>query len=783
MRPRLFVPILCLALAVRSGGALALLPSGEIWGTNGPVDAIVVDETAANGPSTRLYVGGLFDYLGPSTGSGVVVEADPLNPLNASRLTTSAVFDGPVLAVVVDGSGGWFVGGAFSQVDGQARGHLVHLLGDGRVDGAWSADADAPVRALAVSGTRLYVGGDFQSIGGVARTRLAAVDVATGVVQSGWSADADGTVRALSVSSSGSTLYVGGDFLVLAGIERLRLAAIDLTVGVPTAWAPATGAPVRALSWQASRLMAGGDFASVGGVARRNLAAIDAATGRPLSWSVAVDGRVRALALSADGRSLFLGGDFAAVSGRSRSRLAAISTATGLALPWVGDADGRIDGLVLSDDGVTLFVGGEFTRLAGQPRSRLAQVRVQTGTVTFWQPAVDGPVRTLARFGKRLYFGGGFVTALGQPRPRIAAIDLDSLDLAPWAPRIDDGEVLDIEEAPDGGTVYVGGSFTRVAGNVDRFLAAFDQDQGQRIAAWLPEADAPVRSIVTSFDRSRLFVGGDFASLASLSRNRLASIGRFDASPSQDWIPDLDGSVRVMASDRQGVRLYVGGTFQRTAGRLQSRLAVYTAPPNETDPPRTTVSPPPGDYNGSNTASITLRCDDGNGSGCLGTYFTTDGSPPRAEPDFLYDTPISLNSNMTLRYFSVDRMGNREPEGQAVYHVDIEPPKTTAEPGTRVFFGDALTVRLFCDDQGGSGCAGTFYTLDGRQPDLASPRYTGPLTITGNVDLKFFSVDVFGNAESVGQESYVRNADRVGPVGPWAVACLLIYAGWRRGRR
>ncbi len=810
------IPFLAILLALVSLDVFALTPVAGLWGANGPVEAVVVDESGANGPAARLYIGGLFDYVGPVTGSGVLVSADPANPALDARLATSAVVDGTVQAIVADGSGGWFIGGAFTSIDGQARGHLAHLLSDGSLDTTWTADTDGIVRALAVSGGRLYVGGDFARLAGGTRARLGAVDTVTGALDStwqaaadasvralrvsggrlyvggdfaqlaggtrarlgavdaltgglisgwqadsdgivralavsgdgltlyvggdfttvggqarrslaatttatgaltGWQADADAPVRALAVSSDGLTLYVGGDFMTLGGlarrslaavttsipasvtafqadadaavsalvvpasgntlyvggafrsiaaIGRLRLAAIDLATGLPTVWAPEAGATVRALAWQSQTLMSGGDFASVGGQRHDNLAALDAVTGAVVPWSVSVDGRVRTLALAADGDRLFLGGDFTAVSGHSRARLAVVSTQTGLALPWVGDADGRVDAIVLSSDGVTLFVGGEFTTLAGQPRDRLAQVRTATGTVTFWRPAIDGPVRAVRRVDKTLYIGGGFTTALGQQRARIAAIDLDRLDLRSWSSGIDDGEVLDIIGSPTGDTVYAAGSFSQVDGAPAPFLAAFDSSQGAVVSTWRPAPDAIVRRLATSFDGSRLYLGGDFLSIAGQPRSHLAAINRFDAVPSIDWIPDTDDVVLALATDAQGTRVYTGGRFLHASLGLHGRLVAYPAPPRETDPPRTVASLPAGDYNGETSTPVSLGCDDGQGSGCQATYFTTDGSAPRAEPDFLYETPIPMSGDMTLRFFSVDRMGNREALRQAV---------------------------------------------------------------------------------------------------------------------
>ncbi len=52
-------------------------------------------------------------------------------------------------------------------------------------------------QAATVPGTVFYVGGEFKTVGGQARTRMAAVEVSTGAVAP-WNPGADGTVRALS---------------------------------------------------------------------------------------------------------------------------------------------------------------------------------------------------------------------------------------------------------------------------------------------------------------------------------------------------------------------------------------------------------------------------------------------------------------------------------------------------------------------------------------------------------------------------------------------------------
>jgi hypothetical protein len=75
------------------------------------------------------------------------------------------------------------------------------------------------VHTLAVSGTTVYAGGSFSSIGGQSRANLAALDATTGAATP-WNPTVGGTVTTLAVS--GTTVYVGGQrrpyFAVFRGL-------------------------------------------------------------------------------------------------------------------------------------------------------------------------------------------------------------------------------------------------------------------------------------------------------------------------------------------------------------------------------------------------------------------------------------------------------------------------------------------------------------------------------------------------------------------------------------
>jgi hypothetical protein len=81
--------------------------------------------------------------------------------------------------------------------------------------------------------------------------------------------------------------------------------------------------------------------------------------------------------------------------------------------------------------------------------------------------------------------------------------------------------------------------------------------------------------------------------------------------------------------------------------------------------------------------------------------------------------------------------------------VHATPTLTRAWPPGGVF-GTAQTVALIT-----ARTATIYYTTDGSEPTLTSPRYTQPLTIDQSTTLRFFSLDPYGNQEIPRQEHFV----------------------------
>ncbi|WP_324276052.1 hypothetical protein [Blastococcus brunescens] len=128
-------------------------------------------------------------------------------------------------------------------------------------------------------GSRIYVGGDFTTVDGVARGHVAAFDVATGALLSGFAPTLNRPVY--SIADTGSTVYVGGNFTVAGGQTRTRLAAFSSATGAVTSWAPTANNTVRGIVVDptGTRVVLAGQFDQVNGITAYSIASVDTAGG------------------------------------------------------------------------------------------------------------------------------------------------------------------------------------------------------------------------------------------------------------------------------------------------------------------------------------------------------------------------------------------------------------------------------------------------------------------------------------------------------------------------
>ena len=163
---------------------------------------------------------------------------------------------------------------------------LAYNITTGNLITTWAPSLNAQGRAITASadGSTIYVAGDFTSVSGTTRNRVAALNATTGAVISGFNANVNAHVNDLEVS--GSTLYLVGAFTVVGNQARSRLASVSASSGAVTAWAPSSNGEVRTLTVPAGtgKVVVGGHFETLNGSTQTGMGALDASSGSVLSW-------------------------------------------------------------------------------------------------------------------------------------------------------------------------------------------------------------------------------------------------------------------------------------------------------------------------------------------------------------------------------------------------------------------------------------------------------------------------------------------------------------------
>ena len=177
---------------------------------------------------------------------------------------------------------------------------------------------------------------------------------------------------------------------------------------------------------------------------------------------------------------------------------------------------------------ILLVVGSMVAAVLPAGAVNVAQsVIVSADPVNFTPHVPTGRVNAILQIGNRVFVGGEF-TAVRQTansadivRNNIFAFDATTgvIDTG-FAPNLS-GPVWALAPAPDG-NVFVGGNFNTVNGASVPKLAKLNVTNGQRITSFTATADARVRRLVIR--GNTLYVGGSFSRLANAVRSLLGAV-------------------------------------------------------------------------------------------------------------------------------------------------------------------------------------------------------------------------------------------------------------------
>lgn len=555
--------------------------------TSGAVDASFLpaaDQTvrALLVRDTILYAGGAFSAIGglarSEIGAVSTIDGSGVAAFDVSLTGPGQIFS---LAFSPDGTR-LFAGGSF--VGPTAKVVAVDMGDYSVVPGFQPGAIDTQVNALAVSsdGSNLYMAGNFTAIGSESRIGVASLSTSDGsLTQDIPDLSIDNPVTVLSLTADGGTLYIGGDFTTVGGQSRARLAAINTRTGTVDPFDPKISKSIYALSLapDENTMYVGTTDALVNLNRQPKLAAMHSDGSFNSNFTPTLDGLVRASVLSPDGSTLYVAGDFLNVDGEPHEKLAAVSTVDGSVIPSFNAPlpDDIVESLAISPDGSMLYVGGDFYTVGGFDHGVLVALNTSDGGLapgfhSQLDPDVYYGVSSILESGSRLYLAtvSGNVLAVsaadGSIDPSFPALSSDS-----WY-----NNAIALSHNPS--TLYVGGNFSTIGGESRNFLAAFHTLDGSIAPFSTPITGGDtISALAISPDDSTLYAGLDRTiTTTDGSRSGIAEISTADGSiqpVSQGAVGDVP--YNVFSLSPSGDTLYVGS---RSGGR--SRLTALSVAPH-----------------------------------------------------------------------------------------------------------------------------------------------------------------------------------------------------------
>ncbi|MBI3836282.1 MAG: hypothetical protein HY287_18340, partial [Planctomycetes bacterium] len=495
------------------------------------------------------------------------------------------------LTVFNDGTGSaLYAGGEFISMGGVTVDRVAKWNGT-----TWSAlpsNLKGDVRVLAVfndgTGSALYAGGLFSTTGGGIANRIAKWNGTT------WSAVGTGmssTVFGLAVfdDGTGPALYAGGTFTTAGGVSANRIAKWN--PGVPGSWS-ALGSgmdnTVNVLTvfndGSGTALYAGGVFTTAGGVTTSHIAKWNGSSWSPLGSGA--NNTVNALNVfdPGSGAALYVGGAFTNVGGVAINRIgkwdgsvwSSLGSGNGMSAPVT------VNTLMVYDDGAgaALYAGGDFIAAGSVNANRIGK---WNGTA--WSAlgsGMDGTVNALTVFndgtGAALYAGGSFTTAGGVSASRIARWN-GSTWSALGSGMNNTVNSLAVFDDGSGSALYAGGSFTTAGGVTANRIAKWNGSTWSSLGSGMGDTAPVVRALTVFNDGAgaALYAGGFYTTAGGVLAQGIAKWDGLTWSGLGSGMGGTFPSVfsLVVFDDDFGPALYAGGQFTIAGGVAVNRIAKW----------------------------------------------------------------------------------------------------------------------------------------------------------------------------------------------------------------
>ncbi len=217
---------------VSGSGIVRLNQNGSLDASLGLVSGLEnTVYSAALQADGKIIVGGQFSVSGTTPVQRNIARLNTNGTLDSSFVIGSGA-DNNVNAIAIQPDGKILVGGIFANFNGTPRNQIVRLNPTGSFDSAFTASSTSGAGVLTIklqSNGKIILGGGFGFVNGVQQSVIARLN-ANGSLDSFYPRNpptngADNLVRAIAYQPCGKIL-IGGDFFTVAGVPRSRLARL-----------------------------------------------------------------------------------------------------------------------------------------------------------------------------------------------------------------------------------------------------------------------------------------------------------------------------------------------------------------------------------------------------------------------------------------------------------------------------------------------------------------------------------------------------------------------------
>lgn len=529
---------------------------------------------------SRIYAGGYFTQAG--TGTAV----RNLAVWNSGWASVAGGVGGPfptVRALGLDGDK-LYVGGDFTQIFYTIGDDPIPVQGIAQwwvgnwstLDGGMSGLTER-VYAIAVTAEGVLAGGQFLTASGTTVNRVAlwnGADWLPLVRSGGAGPGADNLVYALA--GDATYAYLGGYFESAGGMLAHHVAAFNISSFIPTGLGNSLNGTVHALYVDGKYVYVGGAFTSAGGLSQELAARwdIDKRTWNFLdsdhSFTGCMGGGCNPMirAFYFDGLDLYVGGSFIKVGNTTVNGIARYLDTS---LTWSPMAGGVSCPVVSCSPVVwaitkyngSIHIGGRFTHAGGNLVNNLAAwdgIGWDALVAPFSDPGTSGAVYTLGThlvsvipLVRNLVVGGSFTL----PEPYI--VQWNGSNFSSLGSGLN-SVVYAIAGGDFGTPLYIGGSFTSAAPGPS-YVAKLSSDH----KTWLPLGgglNGTVNALALN-DQEYLFAGGEFTASAN-GLTPLSHVARWNGISWSALSTGTNNGVTSLAVS--GSHLFAGGLFTVAGG-------------------------------------------------------------------------------------------------------------------------------------------------------------------------------------------------------------------------